>query len=62
MGISINHIISMSIPAVAGAIWSTFGYETVFLGAAVLAIVQASLALFVPSKRARLARSANVLQ
>ena len=57
MGISINHIVSMSIPALAGAIWSTFGYETVFLGAAVLAVVQASLALFVPSKRARLARS-----
>jgi predicted MFS family arabinose efflux permease len=54
MGVSINHVVSMTIPAVAGAVWSGFGYERVFLGAAILAISNAALSTFVPSKRARL--------
>lgn len=50
MGVSINHIISMTIPAVAGALWIGFGYERVFLGAAGLALVQGLLATRVPRK------------
>ncbi|NIA14031.1 MAG: MFS transporter [Nitrospiraceae bacterium] len=53
MGVSINHIISMTIPIAAGAIWAGFGYERVFLAAAVLAIVIAGFASLVPGKRAR---------
>ena len=55
MGVSINHVVSMTIPAVAGAVWIGFGYERVFLAAAVLALSNALLSSFVPSKRARLA-------
>ncbi|MCL5270217.1 MAG: MFS transporter [bacterium] len=48
MGVSINHIVSMTIPSVAGAIWVAFGYQRVFLGAAVLAVCISLLASRVP--------------
>lgn len=54
LGISINHIVSMLIPMVAGAIWMGFGYERVFLAAAGLAAVIACTAMFVPGKAARM--------
>lgn len=57
LGVSINHIASMTIPAFAGAMWVVFGYERVFAGAAVLALALAVLALRVPSKRAWQARA-----
>ena len=51
LGISLNHIVSMIIPMIAGAIWIHFGYERVFLGAAVLALFNATLALFIPAHK-----------
>lgn len=57
MGVSINHIASMTIPIGAGALWIGFGYERVFLVGAVLALLTAALALFVPAK-SRPARAA----
>ena len=51
MGVSINHIASMTIPAVAGAIWVGFGYERVFAGAAVLAVLISLVSTRVPPKR-----------
>ena len=50
VGISVNHVVSMTIPAVAGAIWAGFGYERVFLCAAILAFGHAVLATRVPRK------------
>lgn len=50
LGVSINHIASMTIPAVAGALWVHFGYERVFAAAAILALGTAALALRVPRK------------
>ena len=41
MGISIDHIVSMSLPWVGGFVWDKFGYEYVFLGGMV--VVFASL-------------------
>lgn len=52
MGVSVNHIVSMTIPALAGVLWLKFGYERVFLGAAALALVQALLATRVPAASA----------
>jgi len=52
MGVSINHIISMTIPVAAGALWMGFGYQRVFLCAAFLALGNAAFALLVPGKRA----------
>ena len=53
MGVSINHVISMTIPIAAGAVWSGFGYERVFLCAAVLALTISCVASLVPAKGAR---------
>lgn len=50
MGVSVNHIISMSIPAVAGALWEGFGYQRVFLAAAVLSVMNAVLCGWIPRK------------
>ncbi|MBI5091422.1 MAG: MFS transporter [Candidatus Hydrogenedentes bacterium] len=50
MGVSINHIASMTIPAVAGMIWFHFGYERVFAVAALLALALAALGTRTPSK------------
>jgi MFS family permease len=52
MGVSVNHIVSMLLPAAAGLIWVSLGYEAVFLGAAVLALGIAFAATFVPRKAA----------
>ena len=50
MGVSINHIASMTIPMFAGAMWLAFGYERVFLGAAMLALCIAAVSSRVPSR------------
>jgi MFS family permease len=60
MGVSINHIASMTIPAVAGTIWVYFGYERLFAVAALLALVNAALALRVPRRGALSAAPATV--
>jgi MFS family permease len=51
LGISINHIASMTVPVLAGAIWTGLGYERVFLCAAGLAIGISLIATYVPKKR-----------
>lgn len=48
MGVSINHIASMTIPAIAGALWVAMGYELVFLAAAFLALSISAVSLWVP--------------
>ncbi len=48
MGVSINHVASMLIPTVAGAIWVGLGYERLFLGAAAFALILAGVASLVP--------------
>lgn len=58
LGVSINHIVSMTIPMVAGAIWVSFGYERVFLCAAGLALCNALLATRMPGHK-RVTLSAN---
>ncbi len=50
MGVTINHIVSMSIPVAGGLLWMHLGYERVFLAAAILAAGNAALALRVPRK------------
>lgn len=51
LGVSINHIVSMTIPMAAGAIWGSFGYERVFLCAAGLALCNALLATRMPGRK-----------
>ncbi len=53
MGVSINHIASMFIPALAGFIWVIYGFERVFLGAACLALAIVAISSLVPPKAHR---------
>jgi len=53
MGISINHIASMIIPAIVGLIWIVYGFEQVFLAAACLALAIAGISSLVPPKTHR---------
>jgi predicted MFS family arabinose efflux permease len=39
MGVTIDHLFSISIALIAGTVWITFGYEYVFLMAAVIAFI-----------------------
>lgn len=50
MGVSVNHIASMVIPAIAGVAWVWLGYELLFLAAAGLALVISAVACWVPPR------------
>ena len=39
MGVTINHAVSMSIPALGGLVWMRYGHDKVFFAAAGLALV-----------------------
>ncbi len=55
MGVSINHVVSMTIPIAAGAVWAGFGYDKLFLAAAFLALIISAVASRVPGRRRPLA-------
>lgn len=56
MGVSINHVASMVIPSIAGAIWVGLGYERLFLSAAAFALVLTFVAWHVPRSGTRYER------
>ncbi len=39
LGVSINHLVSMSVPAAGGLLWMKYGHPAVFMGAAGIAIL-----------------------
>jgi len=43
-GISLDHLVSMTIPALGGYIWEAYGYRYVFVGALLIAIINFILA------------------
>ncbi len=45
LGVTINHVVSMTVPAIGGWVWDRYGYEHVFIGAAVVAILMLLAAL-----------------
>ena len=47
LGVSIDHAVSMSIPALGGLLWENQGYPYVFLAAAVIAVMSCTAASFV---------------
>ena len=55
LGVSINHIASMTIPIIAGAVWVAFGYERLFLAAAAFAVILSLVATRVPRRGTRAA-------
>ena len=50
MGVSINHIASMLIPALAGGLWVKLGYESVFVAGAILALLISGMSWLVPAR------------
>jgi len=61
MGVSINHIVSMTIPIAAGAVWAFFGYQRLFLVAAVFAVCIAAISTLVPGKKRSVALGAPAI-
>ncbi len=47
LGVTIDHAVSMSIPALGGSVWLAYGYPQVFLGAAFIAFMSFVAATFV---------------
>jgi hypothetical protein len=54
MGVTMEHILSVSMPVLGGVIWVKYGYEYVFIFAAGIALINLISALFmrVPAKQA----------
>jgi len=47
LGISINHAVSMSVPALGGIMWMKYGHSSVFIGAAGVALLMLFFSSFV---------------
>ncbi|MBI5743507.1 MAG: MFS transporter [Elusimicrobia bacterium] len=52
LGITLDHAVSMTIPAAGGLLWAAYGYRSVFLAASVLAVAGFFAALGVEDGRA----------
>ncbi|MPN43217.1 hypothetical protein SDC9_190776 [bioreactor metagenome] len=39
MGTTVDHVLSMIVPWIGGIVWMRFGYEYVFLGGALIAMI-----------------------
>ena len=39
MGVTVNHVVSMSVPAVGGLMWMRYGHSSVFMAAAGMAVL-----------------------
>lgn len=44
LGISVDHVVSMVVPALGGMLWAAMGYEYVFVAAAIVALVNLAVA------------------
>ncbi|MGE5605487.1 MAG: MFS transporter [Bacteroidota bacterium] len=44
MGISLDHLVAMSVPMLGGLLWEALGYESIFIAAAVIAILNLMIA------------------
>jgi len=51
LGITINHAVSMSVPALGGLVWLRYGYPAVFIGAGGVAVLMLLFSLFVRPRR-----------
>ena len=47
LAVSINHLVSMSLPTLGGMVWDRFGYQWVFVGAAAVSLVNLGFAWLV---------------
>ncbi|HBA61682.1 MAG TPA: MFS transporter [Elusimicrobia bacterium] len=51
MGVTMDHAVSMTIPALGGLLWAAYGYKSVFLAASLLSVAGFLAALAVPDKK-----------
>jgi predicted MFS family arabinose efflux permease len=47
LGVTMDHLVSMTVPFLGGLLWYSFGYQYVFIAAAVIAIMSLILALLI---------------
>ena len=52
LGITINHAVSMSMPAIGGILWATFGHTSVFMAAAGVAVLMFAFSTLIRVNRA----------
>jgi len=45
LSVSIDHLVSMTVPALGGLLWAAYGYPSVFLAAAMVAVVNGAAAM-----------------
>ncbi|MGE5454551.1 MAG: MFS transporter [Methylocystaceae bacterium] len=48
MGLTLDHAVSMSIPLLGGLLWKAYGFQWVFVVAALLAVINLGVALLIP--------------
>ncbi|MBI2441909.1 MAG: MFS transporter [Lentisphaerae bacterium] len=53
LGVSINHIVSMSVPALGGMLWMRYGHASVFLAAAGVAVLMLIFSNLISTGRGR---------
>jgi len=53
LGLTMDHAVSMTIPALGGILWAAYGYRPVFMAASLLAVASFAVALAVDEKSAR---------
>ena len=52
LGVTMDHAVSMTVPALGGILWAAYGYKSVFMAAALLAVAGFAAALAVTDKAA----------
>lgn len=50
LGITLDHAVSMTVPALGGILWAAYGYRSVFMAASLLAIAGFAVALLIDDK------------
>ena len=50
MGMTIDHVFSMTVPFLGGILWKLYGYEVVFLAAGIIAIITSAVAFGIKYK------------
>lgn len=56
MGTTLDHAVSMSVPLLGGILWVNFGFQWVFIAAAVIALINMGVALLIPGLEPALER------
>jgi predicted MFS family arabinose efflux permease len=53
LGVTMDHAVSMSVPALGGILWAAYGYRSVFMAASLLAVAAFAVAMVINEKPSR---------